>query len=471
MSNPPSRLCAFPYPSEYDQPRPTVTVQKGMYFDPHDADELNEIEEILDEYDLNQQMEDISNPESVEERMPVDVQGHAVHRERYRALCRRYIDRFSHKVRLEPARVTPMRIELDDDAWLAANNQGKIRIQGTEKEAVIAEFIEKLSSGGVISRSQSKRYSHPTLTRKSNGSWRLCIDFRRLNKHSKKSSYPLPHINTMLARIGSRKPRVFAVFDLTQGFYQAPLHPDSRACTAFMTFMGLFEWNRVPMGIKGAPTYFQEVMESEVLSGLLHSICELYMDDLILYANSEDQLLEHMELLFQRLREYNITLNPAKAHIGLEEIEYVGHLLSATGISFTSDKISKVVELPRPTVKHELKRFLGLVNYFRDHLMNLAFYTQPLQSLLTNYKKDDPTPIQWTEETLEAYNAVMGLLRTLPKLWYLDDNKEFPIHLYTDASNLGFGAYLCQKVPSENSPRPIAFLSRSCQGSERTGAL
>ena len=271
----------------------------------------------------------------------------------------------------------------------------------------------------------------------------------------------------MLTRIGSRKPKVFAVFDLTQGFYQAPLHPDSRACTAFMTFMGLFEWNRVPMGIKGAPTYFQEVMESEVLNGLLHVICELYMDDLILYANSEDQLLEHMELLFQRLREYNITLNPVKAHIGLEEIEYVGHLLSATGISFTSDKISKVVELPRPTVKHELKRFLGLVNYFRDHLNNLSFYTQPLQSLLINYKKDDPTLIEWTEETLEAYNAVMGLLRTLPKLWYLDDNKEFPIHLYTDASNLGFGAYLCQKVPSENSPRPIAFLSRSCQGSEK----
>jgi len=86
MSNPPSRLCAFPYPSEYDQPRPTVTVGKGMYFDPHDTDELDEIEEILDEYDLNQEMEDISQPESIEERMPVDVQGNEVQRERYRAL-------------------------------------------------------------------------------------------------------------------------------------------------------------------------------------------------------------------------------------------------------------------------------------------------------------------------------------------------------------------------------------------------
>ena len=163
-------------------------------------------------------------------------------------------------------------------------------------------------------------------------------------------------------------------------------------------------------------------MESEVLNGLLHSIYELYMDDCILYVSSEDQLLEHTELLFQRLREKNITLNPVKAHIGLEENEYVGHLLSATGISFTSDKTSKVVELPRSNVKHELKRFLGLVNYFRDHLLNLAFYTQPWQSLLTNYKKDDATPIQWTEETNEAYDAVMDLLRTLPKLWYLDDS-------------------------------------------------
>ena len=91
MSNPPSRLCAFLYPSEYDQPRPTVTVQKGMYFDPHDTDELDEIEEILDEYELNQEMEDISQPESIEGRMPVDVQGNEVQRERYRALCRSYM--------------------------------------------------------------------------------------------------------------------------------------------------------------------------------------------------------------------------------------------------------------------------------------------------------------------------------------------------------------------------------------------
>jgi hypothetical protein len=193
----------------------------------------------------------------------------------------------------------------------------------------------------------------------------------------------------MIARIGAAKPRVFAVFDLTQGFYQAPLHQDSRECTAFLTFMGLYEWNRVPMGIKGAPTYFQEVMESQVLNGLLHSICELYMDDCISHAQTEDQLCDNLRLLFQRFREMNITLNPDKTHIGLEEIEYVGHLLSSDGVSFTTDKINKVVELPRPTVKHELKRYLGLVNYFRDHLRNLSFHTQPLQQLLIGYKKDD----------------------------------------------------------------------------------
>jgi hypothetical protein len=182
----------------------------------------------------------------------------------------------------------------------------------------------------------------------------------------------------MLSRIGAAKPRVVAVFDLTQGFYQAPRNSDSRECTAFLTFMGLYQWNRVPMGIKGAPTYFQEVMESQVLNGLLHSICELYMDDCISHAQTEDQLCENLRLLFQRFRDMNITLNPDKAHKGLEEIEYVGHLLSSDGVSFTTDKINKVVELPRPVVKHELKRYLGLVNYFRNHLRNLSFHTQPL---------------------------------------------------------------------------------------------
>ena len=140
---------------------------------------------------------------------------------------------------------------------------------------------------GIIKDSQAPYYSQVHLTPKPTpGEWRFCIDYRRLNVATKSMGWPLPNISDMLRRLGSRKARWFCKLDLTAGYHQTPLHEKSWKYTAFKTAFGVFEWKRVPMGLKGAPSYFQHVIQSEVLHGLMYLICELYIDDVIIFEEN-----------------------------------------------------------------------------------------------------------------------------------------------------------------------------------------
>ena len=133
-----------------------------------------------------------------------------------------------------------------------------------------------------------------------------------LNAVCKGMGWSLPNIQHMIQRIGQKRPKFFAKLDLTHGYHQAPLHIDSRAYTAFITFMGLYEWLRVPMGLKGAPAYFQGVLAAIVLVNLLYVCCELYQDDIIIYANTENEFLANLEKVLQRLQKHKLIVNPVK---------------------------------------------------------------------------------------------------------------------------------------------------------------
>jgi hypothetical protein len=261
-------------------------VDKEHYFDTSDQEEIQQLHDLLDDFNLNRPVEDEANPEEIETVIPSDIHGTPELISKLKLLCRKYHKIFSREVKKTPARVPQMEIDVDPSWYTKCNRQHR-RIMSHEKEKAVEEFVKKLLKLGVIRVSKSKNWSHPTLTRKSNGTWRLCIDFRLLNLLCSKSDYPIPHIDKLLERIGKANPKYFAVMDFVSGFYQCELLEESRSATAFMTHMGLFEWIRVPMGIKGAPTYFQEVMES-VLSGLTRSICELYIDDCIVFGRDEE---------------------------------------------------------------------------------------------------------------------------------------------------------------------------------------
>ena len=156
--------------------------------------------------------------------------------------------------------------------------------------------------------------------------WRFCLDYRFLNLCTSIEGGVIQNIGETLRRIGSHKPRYFAVMDLTSGYHQAPIAEGSIPYTAFVTHRGVYEWVRVPIGLKGAPNYFQRELSAQVLGSLMGNTCELYIDDLIVYGSTEEDFLERLDQVFKRLKEYNITCNPDKCRFGVESIEYMGLL-------------------------------------------------------------------------------------------------------------------------------------------------
>jgi hypothetical protein len=175
-----------------------------------------------------------------------------------------------------------------------------------------------------------------------------------LDAASEGLGWPLPNIQQSLQRIGQQRPCVFGKLDLTHGYHQMPMAKASQQYTAFITFMGVYEFLRVPMGLKGAGSYFQKVLATVVLQGLMYSICELYIDDILIHARSETEFLERLESVLARLEKFRLTVNPEKVFLGFPEIEYVGHVVNDRGISFSRERIDKVLEIEEPTWAKDL---------------------------------------------------------------------------------------------------------------------
>jgi len=391
----------------------------------------------------------------------IDIQGSDTFKNKIRSVCLRYKHCFSQAVQPLPAKVVPLTLEVDRNLWEVPRNAGPPRPQSDTKLEEIKLQVDKMLKLGVIQPSQAPYYSHPHLTRKPDGSWRFCIDFRQLNNASRSLGWPIPNIELLLRRVGKHNPQYFGKFDLTSGYHQTALSENSRAMTAFLTHYGLFEWLRCPFGLKGAPSYFQRAMHTEVLSGLIYSICEIYIDDILFWGSSEEDYLSHLETILIRLSDKGITLNPNKCKLGLEEVEYTGHVLDRSGLSFSEKKKESIVNFKLPENQKELRSFLGLANYFRDHIRNHSIIVHPLHDMVKHYKPKQR--LTWSQETKEAFNDIKEAINACPKLYYLDDIS--PVYLQTDASDYGVGAYLFQVV--NDVEHPIMFLSKTFKNEQK----
>jgi hypothetical protein len=263
-----------------------------------------------------------------------------------------------------------MKLVVDVDKWENPANALGPRLHTPMKQAEVQRQVNNMKPLGVIRDSQESYYSQVHLTPKPTpGEWRFCIDYRRLNEVTRSMGWPLPNIADMLRRVGQRKSKFFCKLDLTAGCHQTPLDEASRKYTAFKTAFGVYEWNRVPMGLKGAPSYFQHVLQSEVLHGLIYNICELYIDDVIIFADTAKEMVTNLQLILRRLHEYGITVSPEKCSFGLEEIEFVGHTLNAEGLHFTRMKLDKVLDISLPVTSKQLKSFLGVCIFLANIYM------------------------------------------------------------------------------------------------------
>jgi hypothetical protein len=209
------------------------------------------------------------------------------------------------------------------------------------------------------------------------------------------------------------------------------------------------------MGLKGSPSYFQSLLSTEVLGGLIMNICEIYLDDVIVFADNAHGLAARLRRCFERFREKGITLNPSKCKLFVPSVEYCGHLIDKEGLHFLPSKLEGVSSFPLPETQQGLRSFLGLANWFRDHIADHSRMVRPLHGMLAGYQKHKK--LTWTPELSQAFINIKRAIQECPKLFFLDD--ESPIFLHTDASQYGMGAYLFQV--KNGREYPIRFLSKA----------
>ena len=379
-------------------------------------------------------------------------------------LCLEYRDIFSNQIGELAADLTPFRLNVQLPLWEIPQNQGPVRNQTSKKNFALKGSIDEMLSLKVIERSKAIHYSHPVIVAKTADTFRVCIDFRSLNACMAPASHPLPNIKELFERMGSHKADTFGVMDLTSGYHQAPLYEPHRHFTAFICFAGIFQFTRLPFGPKCAPSYFQEQMATKVLNGLIYRVCEVYLDDIIVYGRGFAEFIKRLREVFERLRLYRILLKAKKTKLGQENIEYVGRTVSKDGLSMSEVKIESILNFPKPQTMTAMRSLLGLANYFRGFVPNHASVVAPMQNLLDN-KAHKKSPIIWTKEASIAFTNIKVAISRCPLMYFIDEKDvRSEIRLYTDASDYGVGGVLIQVVKREW--RPVAFVSKSLSATQ-----
>ena len=302
--------------------------------------------------------------------------------------------------------------------------------------------IQEMLANGIITPSVSPWSSPIVLVRKKNGDLRFCVDYRKLNQITVNDSHPLPLISDLLDSVKDAK--YFSLLDLRSGYWQIPVAQEDRAKTAFVTQNGLYEFTRMPFGLKTAPATFQRAMEV-ILAGLTFEICLCYLDDVIVFGKTLTEHNDRLKTVLTQFRDNNLRVKLAKCVFASPQVTYLGHCISQQGVSPDPTKLTAVAEIPLPSNIKEVRTFLGLTGYYRRFIANYATVAQPLTKLTS---KEYCNNFVWTDECTAAFDKLKQLLCSAPILCYPDFDREFM--LQTDASDVGQGAVLSQIDKSGN---------------------
>ena len=319
-------------------------------------------------------------------------------------------------------------------------------------EKTLKKELDRLCKIGVLRKSSDSSWAAPTfIIPKKNGTVRFISDFRYLNKCLIRKPYPIPKITDILQKLEGVK--YATSLDLNMGYYTVRLSTDASKMCTIITPWGKYQYLRLPMGVNCSPDIFQEKM-SELMEEL--DYVRTYLDDLLVIGNTTfDDHLDQLRTVLRQLSRAGLKVNAEKSSFCAPEIEYLGYMLTADGIRPTEQKVKAILDLQPPQTLRELRRVLGMVQYYRDLWRGRSHILAPLTDLVGKSKKK----LKWTDEHQQAFEGMKRVIAKETILAYPDFNLPFDVH--TDASDRQLGAVISQ------NGKALAFYSRKLNSAQR----
>ena len=329
------------------------------------------------------------------------------------------------------------------------------RIPDRMKEGVRQE-VDKLVEMGVAVPSHSPWASPIVPVPKSDGSIRLCVDYRKLNSITQADPYYMNTLDEILEKVGGSK--CLSKLDLSKGYYQIEMEEGSKAKTAFITPFGKFSFERMPFGLRNAPAAFQRTMEVVLRGCYLYAAP--YIDDILVFSENGVEHIAHLKKVLEALSSNGLTIKETKCEFGKTHLEYLGHLIGNGELAVPRHRATAMAEFRLPRTKKQLRSFLGAASYYRRFILNFANFSSQLSPDTSKYA---PSVVQWSGGKLEAFNHLKGVLVNVCVLTIPSQEDMFVLH--SDASGAGIGATL--NVLRGGEEKPVAYFSRQLQGAQK----
>lgn len=331
------------------------------------------------------------------------------------------------------------------------------RLPIPERE-VVERQVEKWIDDGIVEPCVSEFASPVVVTKKKDGSDRVCIDYRSINKLIEKDKYPIPLIEDLIDALKDSK--IFSSLDLENGFFHVDVSKESQKYTAFVTHKGQYAFLKTPFGLCISPTVFQRFVNCVFRSLVNEGIVCVYFDDIIVLAKDETEAINNLKTVLKVASEYGLKINKKKCHLLKKRIEFLGQVIENGEIHPSPDKVLAVQNFPKPKSTKDVQSFLGLTGYFRKFINKYSLIAKPLSDLLRKDKE-----FQFDVKEQQSFNALKEVLIKKPVLKFFDRSHETELH--TDACKDGIAAILLQRSPDDDKLHPTHYLSHKTSPAEQ----